>query len=166
MQRMPRVASLITLVALSACSVAAGRSGLSTIGGVRLSSARPSSAFVAEFAGPAVADSTHRSPSGRLSLTFRTHEHFEFDLILRDGGSTPWVAVGIIRNGSPVPVATIVSGIELRGAYSQLRGTGVLPSADAGPTLLERLRSAPGQYQVRVTSAGDSQSLTGPLIAR
>lgn len=166
MHRVSRLASLITLLALGACTTASGRSGMSTIGGVRLSSARPTSAFVADLSVPAVDDTTVRSPTGRLSLTFRSHEHFEFDLILRDGGSTPWVAVWITRAGTPEPVATIVSGIELRGAYSQLRGTGVLPSADAGPTLLERLRSAPGQYQVRVTSGGDSQPLTGSLAAR
>lgn len=165
--RMPRVhALLIAAVAMTACTATAGRSGLSTVGGVRLSSARPSNGFVAELAGRVPVDTTVPAASGRLSLTFRSHEHFEFDLILRDGGASPWVAASIVRVGVAEPVATIVTGVELRGAYAQLRGTGVLPSQDAGPTLLERLRSAPGDYQVRVTSTAEELILTGPLVAR
>jgi hypothetical protein len=121
--------------------------------------------FEAELKGP-TADSSSRAPSGRITLTFRDDDHFEYDMVVRDAGDDTYVAAWVVPRGQTEPLAVLVTDISMKGEYAQLRGTGVAEAPIAGPSLLERLRIRPGDYEIRVPSMTGNEALAGVLGVR
>ena len=154
---------LVLAVAAPGC---AGLRGASVHTAAQAAGARGVVTFEAELSGPRSPDSTVKAPSGRMTITFRDAEHFEYDIVVRDAGEVTYVAAWVVPIGRSEPVAVVVSDVSLGGNYAQLRGTGVTGATMAGPNLLERLRIRPGDYEVWVPSLSGGGVLAGVLGVR
>ncbi|HEX9565181.1 MAG TPA: hypothetical protein VF981_14460 [Gemmatimonadaceae bacterium] len=113
---------------------------------------------------PETGTEARQGPTGTLELVFRDEERFEYVLILRDASQALYHSAIVVRKGASESLAVLAAGVELRGAYVQLRGTGTFPVESQGETVLEELRRAPGAFEVFVkTSGGASPNLRGSI---
>lgn len=153
------IAATLACLALPGCLV---QRGASVQGVAPISAAKGPVTFEAELRGP-VSDSATRPPTGRITITFRDAEHYEYDMVVRDAGAATYIAAWIVPVGRTEPLAVLVSDVSLQGEFAQLRGTGVTAAAVAGPSLLERLRIRPADYEIRVPSMKGHEPLAGAL---
>lgn len=114
----------------------------------------------------AAGDSGHASEPGAvaatLDLTFRDAERFEYRLVVWNAATT-YTTIALVGAGDPAVEMDLAIGLEVRGAYAQVRGTGVVSTLPDNATLLERLRANPGRFSVRLLAATGSVGLEGRL---
>lgn len=97
-----------------------------------------------------------------LDLTFRDAERFEYRLVVWNAATT-YTTISLREAGRPGASVELATGLEVRGAYAQVRGTGVLDERADGATLLERLRGATSTFAVVISGVGGAAALQGSL---